>query len=126
MLTARFASSVSLVGSNASLAGYADINDGMAVLVDNTVANSATEVQALAFNKSKLRGVCVLANEVCTVTFGGVGNPSLTMAAGVPYVWHDASQITLPFGNNCTNLTVAVGNIAAGVRVQCQVILDPT
>lgn len=128
MLTARFTSGISLAGSNANLSGYADIEDGSALIIDNTVAanNTAETLTGVAFDKTKLRGIYVVSNIACNATFSGTSNPALHLAAGVPYVWHDASNITNPFGNNVTNCRIDNNNATAAAHVQMNIILDPS
>ena len=124
-LTASFTSSVVFGGS--SLSGVAAISDGIITQINNDIpANNTTQTLALAFDKTKLRGIFVVSNIAANVVFGGTSNPNLQMAAGVPYVWHDASNITNPFANNCTNVRIDNNNATTNAVVQMCVVIDPT
>jgi hypothetical protein len=124
-LTASFTTAANFSGI--TISGTTPIVDGVITMVNNEVAaNNTLETLAIAFDKTKLKGVIVVSNIACNIAFGGTSNPSLQMKPGEAYMWHNNSQITNPFANNCTNMAISNNNSTTNAVVQALLVVDPT
>lgn len=127
MLVQNVSTSVQLQDGSYALSGSVNISDGGGLNINNEVAsNNTSEALACVFKFAKLRSIFVLSNIAANVTFDGSANPALQMAAGVPFVWHDAMQLPNPFTNNVTTATVANNNATTNATINIKAIYDPT
>ncbi len=87
-------------GGSSSLSDSVAVTGELATEANIALAASTTNQQEnIAFNHTNLRGVYIKSDVTVTLKTNSSGSPdnTLTITAGVPFVWYYQSGITNPF-----------------------------
>lgn len=105
-----------------SLADSVDVSGEHASESSFTVAGSTTNQQeAIAFSDSGLRGIYIKTDQDLTLKTNSSGSPddTISLKAGIPYVWVYNSGIDLPFSAAVTTTYwTNAGSTAANVYLR--------
>lgn len=108
--------------SNDQLSIVETISDNNLLVIDESVAASATVIIPCVFNHSNLSAVYLTVSTACTATWDGSSNPALTLVAGDVYVWSNKSHLTSPFPASATTLTIVNADSVNPCIVDCRVL----
>lgn len=92
--------SFSHAGGSVSLSDSVVTTGELATESSISVAGSTTNQQEnIAFNHTNLRGIYIKSDVTVTLKTNSSGSPdnTITVTAGVPFVWHYQSGVTNPF-----------------------------
>ncbi len=107
-------------GGSAPLSDLVTVTGELATEANIAVPASTTDQQEnIAFNHTNLRGVYIKSDVTVTLetnSTSGSGGNTITVTAGVPFVWYYQSGVTNPFTaavttTYWTNATAAAANI---------------
>lgn len=88
-----------------------------------SLAGSTTnELHALAFTTTKLQLFLCISDQDITLKTNSSGSPqdTITIKAGIPFIWYANMGITVPFAGNVTaSYWTNAGSTAANVQVKC-------
>lgn len=112
-----------VTGNQPLIQGTQTITSGQQIDVDEVIpAGSSGLSVAFAFDNLKLQALVILADKDMTAVSGLV---TLTLKAGIPWVWDKASgYFSNPFGAPVTAFACTTG--ASDTRFQGVAIVDPT
>jgi len=95
--------------ASGSMTGQVVDTGGTFAATTNTFpAASAGASLTMAFTKANLQSFYLVADQNCTVKTNSNSTPqdTITLVAGVPYVWSLSAGLTNPFGGNVTSAFV--------------------
>jgi hypothetical protein len=105
-----------------------DSNNGQKIVLNESIPGESTDLAvALAFAYAKLQAILLVSDQALTLEFNNstTGVPTITMAAGVPFLWFVGSNLDNPFTENVTVLYVTNAGSAAAL-LEGILIVDPT
>lgn len=91
--------------ASGSINGQAtDTGNNFSTSTQTFPAASTNASMTMAFTKANLQSFYLVADQNCTVKTNSSGTPqdTITLVAGIPYVWSLSSGLTNPFGGNVT------------------------
>lgn len=113
-----------LVGGE-SISKVNTLTAGSKISIDETIAIGTDTLVALTLDVSQVKSIYILSDVAATIETNSGGSPAqtLTLVAGVPYVWYTNKYSALVFTTDITALYITNAAIA---RLQIEILVDPT
>lgn len=86
-------------------------------------ANSNSAAFSLAFNSAKLQSVFIVANQNCTLNTVGTNSTSLSLVAGIPFIWGVSMPSGSPYPSNPFNGTVNSATLSCNAATQLRYLI---
>lgn len=109
------------------LAGELDITAGKLVSIDETLTSEDTTF-ITPIDVSALKAIFMLSDANLGITYDESGGPhsfTHSLVAGVPFVWHNTSGLTNPFGSTDV-VDIVATQVGSSCRLQIMILTDPT
>jgi hypothetical protein len=125
MPTFKFIEGVSVAG--ALIIEENEVPSGLRITVDETIAIANNVPVTLAVDVSQVRGVYIVCDQDVLLETNSSSSPTntLTLEAGVPYIWFTNKPYSLWMTSDVTALFVTNAS-AAAAHLQMELLIDPT
>ena len=125
MPTFKFIEGVSVAGE--LIIAEKEYTSGARIAIDETIAVANNVAVSLAVDVSQIVGVYILSDQDLLLETNNSGTPddTLSLKAGVPYIWNADKPDALAFGTDITAL-FATNASSAAARLQIEILKDPT
>ncbi len=102
---------------------------GAQASVSESIANSATdELVNFALDVSTIKAIFIKSDQDITLetNSGSVPDDTLTLLAGVPYIWHTGSYFTNLLTTDITTNIFITNSSGSAALLEIEVVTDPT
>lgn len=107
------------------MSGQQTVAAGYALSYEENIPSESEDlVLVCSIDVSAMRSLFMLSSEAIAVTFVGPGT-TITLEAGIPFVWVTGSGLAAPLGSDVTGVTIT-NNTSFDANFQMEILTDPT
>lgn len=104
------------------------VEGGLVLQLDEPIPDSSSDLEIeLVIDVSQVQGILLVSDQDVTIETNDGSSPddTISLKAGIPYVWYDGKYDALVFGSDVTSIFVTNAS-GSDARLQMLCVVDPT